>query len=809
MAEIKRLRYFNSQFLVEKDFNDEQAYHVEMRRRLNRSLHTWGVAEGLDVTASGQKEVRVSPGMAIDREGREIVLPADPPPAPVSLATFAANTDVLITIRYQEANDEADHYTVGGLDKYTRTTERPAVEAVASAPGDGSVVTLARVRLGATGAIASVDPTVRARVSSAISPDADLRARSLSVSGGQWDLANTEGDLRVGGATARLKVGIATGGSGAGDVRLRSHGGTNRLLLGSGTADVLTVQNGNVGIGAISPTATLDLRGSARFSGTLSFGDADGAGYPDGWIGMSNGVEGTTRWLHIGGITDSGARRLALYADRVYVPGRIGIGITNPIVPLHIPPQGIQWGASATAGENLHIVNDTLGGPRGLRFYSGNYGSGTHLLTVTTDARIGVGQLVPQSRIHVGTFTCINEGVTPGGAWANIGSNLHFDGAWKRIDNSKPGVNLHMNGADSDGMEFRFYRDPGGGQPAVNIGIIGSRKSAVLSPLAVGHDTPGHMLDVAGRVRFREGAGASAGIWLLNGGSDRAFIGMQDDNHVGFWGQNGAGWSLTVNTVNGNIDIPGGRQIFCPGRLHIFGEELLYLLNKSGVVIGKEWGGNGNLEVQGRLTVGGGKNAYVTDQFVNRLNETLEQGDVVVIGSNQSALFYGKDGSIPVLEADLTDRAYDTRVCGIVCDVHGQLEAAAPPAPDEEGAAADRADSKPKSSRRKKRGEDEAAPPETPQVIRAFSTEEAVEQGETKVGPGQVGYMVTLGAFSYCKVDADIAPIEVGDLLTTSPTRGHAQKVTDRAAAAGAIVGKALGSLKEGRGKIPVMVVLQ
>jgi hypothetical protein len=80
---------------------------------------------------------------------------------------------------------------------------------------------------------------------------------------------------------------------------------------------------------------------------------------------------------------------------------------------------------------------------------------------------------------------------------------------------------------------------------------------------------------------------------------------------------------------------------------------------------------------------------------------------------------------------------------------------------------------------------------------------------KTRVGQGQVGLMVTLGAFAHCKVDADIAPIEVGDLLTTSETKGHAQKVTDPARAVGAILGKALGSLKEGKGRIPIMVTLQ
>jgi len=57
-----------------------------------------------------------------------------------------------------------------------------------------------------------------------------------------------------------------------------------------------------------------------------------------------------------------------------------------------------------------------------------------------------------------------------------------------------------------------------------------------------------------------------------------------------------------------------------------------------------------------------------------------------------------------------------------------------------------------------------------------------------------------------CKVDADIAPVVAGDLLTTSSTPGHAQKANDPAGCAGAIIGKALTSLASGRGEILVLV---
>jgi len=62
---------------------------------------------------------------------------------------------------------------------------------------------------------------------------------------------------------------------------------------------------------------------------------------------------------------------------------------------------------------------------------------------------------------------------------------------------------------------------------------------------------------------------------------------------------------------------------------------------------------------------------------------------------------------------------------------------------------------------------------------------------------------------AYCKVDATHAAIQIGDLLTTSPMKGHAMKAEDPYKAFGAVIGKALGSLNEGLGMIPVLVALQ
>ena len=61
----------------------------------------------------------------------------------------------------------------------------------------------------------------------------------------------------------------------------------------------------------------------------------------------------------------------------------------------------------------------------------------------------------------------------------------------------------------------------------------------------------------------------------------------------------------------------------------------------------------------------------------------------------------------------------------------------------------------------------------------------------------------------YCKADARLSAIRVGDLLTSSDNPGHAMRVTDREKAFGAVIGKALGALDSGEGLIPILLTLQ
>lgn len=152
MAEIKRPNYFTGQFLLEGDFKDEQAYHLDMRRRLNRGLHTPGVAEGFELTYVNEVEIQVSPGIAIDKDGREIVLEQAQIYRLTSLGS--RNALVILTAKYHE--EPVDRYNQGGIDKFKRTAERALLlDGTEEPPVDGSVIVLGVVLLNSAGVIES------------------------------------------------------------------------------------------------------------------------------------------------------------------------------------------------------------------------------------------------------------------------------------------------------------------------------------------------------------------------------------------------------------------------------------------------------------------------------------------------------------------------------------------------------------------------------------------------------------------------------------------------------------------------------
>jgi hypothetical protein len=114
---------------------------------------------------------------------------------------------------------------------------------------------------------------------------------------------------------------------------------------------------------------------------------------------------------------------------------------------------------------------------------------------------------------------------------------------------------------------------------------------------------------------------------------------------------------------------------------------------------------------------------------------------------------------------------------------------------------------------------DENNPGQLKMSDRAYDTRVAgVISGANGIQPGiqmqqqgllEGGKNVALTGRVYVLADASNGAIRPGDLLTTSATPGHAMKVRDHAKAQGAILGKAMTGLEEGKGMVLALVTLQ
>jgi hypothetical protein len=148
-----RVKYFDRQFLRVEEFTAEQDYHVNARRRLNRGFQGSGVAEGLDVTTLDAGHVSVGSGMAIDPDGREIVLDAD---TPVKVSGAAPGATIYVTAAYEEVDDanSADRQSPGAPELPTRRIEQALLKADASAPvAADKAITLASFKLNDQGQV--------------------------------------------------------------------------------------------------------------------------------------------------------------------------------------------------------------------------------------------------------------------------------------------------------------------------------------------------------------------------------------------------------------------------------------------------------------------------------------------------------------------------------------------------------------------------------------------------------------------------------------------------------------------------------
>ena len=666
MAEVKRPNYFTSQFLVERDFQDEQAYHRHMRQQHNRLLHIWGVVTGLEVSRTGDSQVAITSGVAIDHLGHDIVLPADPPPSPLTLT--GVNTTLAVTIAYRDVTDPSDRYQAGGVDNYSRITERPLLASTETPPSDGSVIVLAQVSLDANGTITTVDNTVRPLASSLI-PAAATLPGPLTITGQHGNLTTTEGDLRIGNSIHRLKIGVTPIGADAGDVRIQAQGGTNRLLLGSATQDVLAVQADQASVsGDLTVTGNLQVAGKLQVEGDVI-------------ARARNVLLGTTDTdqVSIRGVLRSTHSSKALQVnDALHVTGRlttggsIGIGTNTPNRPLTIQSSGATYlNVRATNGTHELLVGADAGG--GIVSTMTNHdlqlraGGNIPRMTLKATGNIGMGTATPNRPLTI---------QTNGATYMNVRAN---DGTHELLLGADDG-----GGVVSTMTNHNLQLRAGGNITRMHINANGN--------IGIGTTTPGDRLDVNGDIRIRGGdirdAGGTRRILMPDngtlalrdaGGTTR--LAIMDDGRLDLEDSNG-NVALSV-AANGRVGIgttnPNGR--FTVQGSHAGGtsttSHLVYFNNTStstaADVLALRVGATspntatnfitfykGDNSAIGRIEAQNGGNGTVYHgsgsdyaEFLPRLdpNEVIEPGDVVgIIGGKVTKKTTGAHYVMPITD---------------------------------------------------------------------------------------------------------------------------------------------------------------
>lgn len=96
---FSRPRFFNGRLLTAQDLQTEQTYHRDKAKFLNLQLYGPGIVSGLRVGLSQDRSsIIVSPGYAIDPDGRDICVPCD-----TSIPIPPQSKGLSVWIRYAEA----------------------------------------------------------------------------------------------------------------------------------------------------------------------------------------------------------------------------------------------------------------------------------------------------------------------------------------------------------------------------------------------------------------------------------------------------------------------------------------------------------------------------------------------------------------------------------------------------------------------------------------------------------------------------------------------------------------------------------
>jgi hypothetical protein len=208
--------------------------------------------------------------------------------------------------------------------------------------------------------------------------------------------------------------------------------------------------------------------------------------------------------------------------------------------------------------------------PGDIRCFTGS-GAGTERLTVLANGNVGIGTGAPSHRLEVNDHSGIRQNrlyLGGGDGWSSLTYNAFHNGlnnAWIFPDPTRSAVTVEMDDSNFNGPRFDVYSTTLGNTTNWKqlLAIRGDSGNVLMGhtggSVGIGTTDPAYKLDVADRMRVRQGGSPSAGVWFYQSApaADRAFVGMVDDNRVGFYGV-GAGWGLMMDVTNGTVTKRGG-----------------------------------------------------------------------------------------------------------------------------------------------------------------------------------------------------------------------------------------------------------